>query len=59
MRGAAISLIILAKLRKYLDTVLQIADLLFTGGIGMVRKERVWLLKKAGRKHQEEGFDYI
>ena len=56
-RGAAGSLIILAKLRKYLDTVLQIADLLLTGGIGMVRKERVWLLKKAGRKHQEEGFD--
>ncbi|MGA2912883.1 MAG: DNA alkylation repair protein [Methanoregula sp.] len=58
-RAAAVSLIIPAKRGKYLDTVLEIADLLLTDRDDMVRKGYGWLLKEASRKHRKEVFDYV
>ena len=58
-RAAAVSLTIPAKRGKYLDTVLEIADLLLTDRDDMVRKGYGWLLKEASRKHRKEVFDYV
>ena len=58
-RAAAVSLIIPAKRGKYLDDVLEIADLLLTDDEDMVRKGYGWLLKEASRMHQDEIFTYI
>jgi 3-methyladenine DNA glycosylase AlkD len=58
-RAAAVSLIVPAKHGKYLDDVLEIADLLLTDTDDMVRKGYGWLLKEASRKHQKEVFDYV
>jgi 3-methyladenine DNA glycosylase AlkD len=58
-RAAAVSLIIPAKHGKYLDSVLEIADLLLTDMDDMVQKGYGWLLKEASRKHQTEVFNYI
>jgi len=58
-RAAAVSLIIPAKHGKYLDSVLEIADLLLTDTDDMVQKGYGWLLKEASRKHQAEVFDYV
>jgi len=58
-RAAAVSLIIPAKRGKYLDTVLEIADLLLTDRDDIVRKGYGWLLKEASRKHRKEVFDYV
>jgi len=58
-RAAAVSLIVPAKHGKYLDDVLEIADLLLTDNDDLVRKGYGWLLKEASRKHQREVFDYV
>jgi len=58
-RAAAVSLIIPAKHGKYLDTVLELADLLQEDSDDMVQKGYGWLLKEASRKHQKKVFDYI
>ena len=58
-RAAAVSLIVPAKHGKYLNDVLEIADLLLTDNDDMVRKGYGWLLKEASRKHQKEVFDYV
>ena len=58
-RAAAVSLIIPAKHGKYVDDVLEIADLLLTDNDDMVRKGYGWLLKETSRKHPEEVFEYV
>jgi 3-methyladenine DNA glycosylase AlkD len=58
-RAAAVSLIIPAKQGKYIDDVLEIADLLLTDNDDIVRKGYGWLLKEASRKHQKEVFDFV
>lgn len=58
-RAAAVSLIVPAKHGKYVDDVLEIADLLLTDNDDMVRKGYGWLLKEASRKHQNKVFDYV
>jgi len=58
-RAAAVSLIVPAKHGKYLDDVLEIADLLLTDNDDMVRKGYGWLLKEASRKHPKEVFDFV
>jgi len=58
-RAAAVSLIIPAKHGRYLNTVLEIADLLMADDDDMVRKGYGWLLKEASRKHEKEVFDYV
>jgi len=58
-RAAAVTLIVPAKHGKYLDDVLEIADLLLTDNDDMIRKGYGWLLKEASRKHPKEVFDYV
>ena len=58
-RAAAVSLIVPAKHGRYLDDVLEIADLLLTDNDARVRKGYEWLLKEARRNHPEEVFHYI
>jgi len=58
-RAAAVSLIVPAKHGKFLDDVLEIADLLLTDDNDLVRKGYGWLLKEASRHHQKEVFDYV
>jgi 3-methyladenine DNA glycosylase AlkD len=58
-RAAAVSLIVPAKQGKYIDDVLEIADLLLTDKDDMVLKGYGWLLKEASRKHLIEVFDYV
>ena len=58
-RAAAVSLIIPAKHGKYVDDVLEIADLLLTDNDDMVRKGYGWLLKETSRKHPGEVFEYV
>ena len=58
-RAAAVSLIVPAKRGKFLEDVIEIADLLLTDKDDMVRKGYGWLLKEASRKHQSVVFDYV
>jgi len=58
-RAAAVSLIVPAKHGKFLDDVLEIADLLLVDKDDMVQKGYGWLLKEASRKHQQEVFAYV
>ena len=58
-RAAAVSLIIPAKHGKYLDDVIEIADILLTDQDDMVQKGYGWLLKEASRNHQAEVLGYV
>jgi 3-methyladenine DNA glycosylase AlkD len=58
-RAAAVSLIVPAKHGKYLDDVLEIADLLLTDNDDIVQKGYGWLLKEASRRHQKDVFDFV
>ncbi len=58
-RAAAVSLIVPAKHGKFLDSAIEIADLLLTDKDDMVQKGYGWLLKEASRKHQKNVFDYV
>jgi 3-methyladenine DNA glycosylase AlkD len=58
-RAAAVSLIIPAKHGKYLEDVLDIADLLLTDNEDIVQKGYGWLLKEASRKHTDRVFAYL
>ena len=58
-RAAAVSLIVPAKHGKFLDHVIEIADLLLTDSDDMVQKGYGWLLKEASRKHSDEVFAYV
>ena len=58
-RAAAVSLIIPAKHGKYLDDVIEIADILLTDQDDMVQKGYGWLLKEASRNYQAEVLDYV
>lgn len=58
-RAAAVSLIIPAKHGKFLDDVFAIADILLLDSDDMVQKGYGWMLKEAGRQHQQEVFNYV
>ena len=58
-RAAAVSLIVPAKRGKFLADVLEIADLLLTDPDDMVQKGYGWLLKEAGRLHQQEVYSFV
>lgn len=58
-RAAAVSLIIPAKQGKFLEEIIDIANLLLTDKDDMVQKGYGWMLKEASRKHQTEIFDYV
>ena len=58
-RAAAVSLIVPAKHGKFLNNVIEIADLLLTDNDDMVQKGYGWLLKEASRKHEPVIFNYV
>jgi len=58
-RAAAVSLIIPAKHGKFLEDVIEIAELLLTDTDDMVQKGYGWLLKEASRKNQHEVFAFV
>ncbi len=58
-RASAVSLIVPAKQGKFLNDILQIADILLQDRDDMVQKGYGWMLKEAGRNHQKEIFNFV
>jgi 3-methyladenine DNA glycosylase AlkD len=58
-RAAAVSLIIPARHGKFLDEILEIADILLLDQDDLVQKGYGWMLKAVSQAHQKELFDYI
>lgn len=58
-RAAAVTLILPARNGKFLEDVLEIADSLLMDEDDLVRKGYGWMLKEAGKAHQQEIFEYI
>ena len=58
-RASAVSLIIPARQGRYLNDILEIADILLTDKDDMVQKGYGWMLKAASQAHQDEVFDYV
>lgn len=58
-RASAVTLILPARKGMFLSDVLQIADILLLDKDDLVQKGYGWMLKEAGRKHQEVVFDYV
>jgi 3-methyladenine DNA glycosylase AlkD len=58
-RASAVSLIIPARKGKFLNEILEIADILLTDKDDLVQKGYGWMLKAASQAHQKEIFDYV
>ncbi len=58
-RAAAVSLIIPARKGKFLNDIVEIADLLLTDQDDLVQKGYGWLLKSASQVHQTAIFEYV
>jgi len=58
-RAAAVSLIIPARRGRFLNDILEIADLLLTDHDDMVQKGYGWMLKCASEAHQQIIFDFV
>lgn len=58
-RAAAVTLVLPARNGKFLGDVLEIADSLLMDEDDLVRKGYGWMLKEAGKAHQQEIFEYI
>jgi len=58
-RAAAVTLVLPARNGKFLEDVLEIADRLLEDEDDLVRKGYGWMLKEAGKAHQQEIFDYV
>ena len=58
-RAAAVSLILPARRGLFLTDVLDIADILLTDKDDLVQKGTGWMLREAGKCHQQAIFDYI
>jgi len=58
-RAAAVSLIIPARKGKFLNDLLEIADILLPDKDDLVQKGYGWMLKAASQAHQKEIFDYV
>jgi 3-methyladenine DNA glycosylase AlkD len=58
-RASAVSLIIPARHGKFLNDILEIADLLLLDKDDLVQKGYGWMLKAASQAHQEVIFDYV
>jgi 3-methyladenine DNA glycosylase AlkD len=58
-RAAAVTLILPARKGDFLKEVLAIADSLLLDKDDLVQKGYGWMLKEAGKPHQQEVFDYI
>lgn len=58
-RAAAVSLIIPARHGKFLNDILEIADILLMDSDDMVQKGYGWMLKAASQAHGQEIFEYV
>jgi 3-methyladenine DNA glycosylase AlkD len=58
-RASAVTLIIPARRGKFLEHILEIADILLLDKEDMVQKGYGWMLKAASESHQEEIFNYV
>jgi len=58
-RAAAVTLIIPARKGKFLNDILEIADILLLDTDDLVQKGYGWMLKAASQAHQNEIFDYV
>jgi 3-methyladenine DNA glycosylase AlkD len=58
-RASAVSLIVPARRGKFLEDILEIADILHSDKDDMVQKGYGWMLKSASQAHQQEVFDYV
>ena len=58
-RASAVSLIIPARKGKFLNDILEIADILLLDKDDLVQKGYGWMLKAASQAHQKEIFDYV
>ena len=58
-RASAVSLIIPARKGKFLNDILEIADIMLLDKDDLVQKGYGWMLKAASQAHQKEIFDYV
>ncbi len=58
-RASAVSLIVPARQGKFLNDILEIADILLLDGDDMVQKGYGWMLKVASQKHQKAVYEYV
>lgn len=58
-RASAVSLIIPARQGKFLNDILEIADILLPDRDDLVQKGYGWMLKAASEAHRKEIFDYV
>ncbi|MFT3738281.1 MAG: DNA alkylation repair protein [Breznakibacter sp.] len=58
-RAAAVTLIIPARRGKFLDDILEIADILLLDGDDLVQKGYGWMLKAASESNQPAIFEYV
>ena len=58
-RAAAVTLVLPARNGKFLEDILEIADRLLEDKDDLVRKGYGWMLKEAGKAHQQEIFEYV
>lgn len=58
-RAAAVSLIVPARKGKFLNDILEIADMLLPDTDDLVQKGYGWMLKAASQAHQKEIFDFV
>jgi len=58
-RASAVSLVLPARKGLFLEDVLDIADRLLQDDDDLVRKGYGWLLKEAGKRHQNEVFGFV
>jgi 3-methyladenine DNA glycosylase AlkD len=58
-RASAVTLIIPARKGKFLNEILEIAEILHSDTDDMVQKGYGWMLKAASQAHQKEVFNYV
>jgi 3-methyladenine DNA glycosylase AlkD len=58
-RASAVSLIVPARKGKFLEDILEIADIMHSDSDDMVQKGYGWMLKAASQAHQDKVFDYV
>ncbi len=58
-RAAAVTLVLPARNGKFLPDIIKIADILLADSDDLVQKGYGWMLKEAGKTHQEEVFNYV
>ena len=58
-RAAAVSLIIPARNGKFLEEIINLADIMLLDSDDMVQKGYGWMLKAASQAHEKDVFEYV